>query len=75
RLAGPEHAVELAVGPGWDYLMAYSGDTLADPARRRQGLALEPMTCPPGALATGTGVVVLRNGGYWEGVFRLRKSP
>jgi aldose 1-epimerase len=40
------------------YVQLFSGDTLA-PARRRQGLAIEPMTCPPNAFRTGTNVVVL----------------
>jgi galactose mutarotase-like enzyme len=30
------------------WLMVFTGDTLA-PERRRQGLAVEPMTCPPNA--------------------------
>jgi aldose 1-epimerase len=33
--------------------MLYTGDALADPARRRRGLAVEPMTCAPNALAGG----------------------
>src|SRR3712207_8001232 len=37
----------------WDeahrWLMVFTGDTL-DPARRRRGLAVEPMTCAPNAL-------------------------
>jgi aldose 1-epimerase len=40
------------------YLQVFSGDTLA-PERRRQGLAVEPMTCPPNAFATGADVVRL----------------
>jgi aldose 1-epimerase len=44
------------------HLMCFTGDTLADPARRRRGLAVEPMTCPPNALRTGEGVVALAPG-------------
>lgn len=50
--------VELWAGRGFDYLMVFTGDTLA-PARRRQGLAVEPMTCPPDAFNSGEGLKVL----------------
>jgi aldose 1-epimerase len=40
------------------YVQVFSGDTLAR-ARRRQGLAIEPMTCPPNAFRTGTDLLVL----------------
>ena len=43
------------------YVMVYSGDTLA-PARRRRGLAVEPMTCAPNAFASGDGLVRLEPG-------------
>jgi aldose 1-epimerase len=42
--------------------MIFSGDTLADPARRRRGLAVEPMTCAPDMLRTGDGRLVLEQG-------------
>jgi aldose 1-epimerase len=42
----------------YKYLQVFTGDTLA-PARRRQGLAIEPMTCPPNAFATHTDLIVL----------------
>jgi aldose 1-epimerase len=29
-------------------------------------MAIEPMTCPPNALRTGTGLLVLRQGERWE---------
>ena len=46
------------------YFMVYTGDTL-DPASRRTALAVEPMTCPPDALRSGTDVTVLRPGSRW----------
>ncbi len=55
---GPDGAVELWAGPGFEYLQAFTGDTLS-PAVRRRGLAVEPMTCPPNALATGEGLIHL----------------
>ncbi len=47
--------VTLWAGPGFDYVQVFTGDTLA-PERRRRGLAVEPMTSPPNALATGEGL-------------------
>jgi aldose 1-epimerase len=44
------------------YAMIYSGDTLGDVARRRHGLAIEPMTCAPDAFNSGAGLVVLQPG-------------
>jgi aldose 1-epimerase len=41
------------------HLMLFTGESLADPARRRRGLAVEPMTCAPDALASGDGLTVL----------------
>jgi len=48
------------------YVMVFTGDTL-EPARRRAAVAVEPMTCPPDALRTGTDVVRLEPGGTWSG--------
>jgi galactose mutarotase-like enzyme len=43
----------------------YTGDTLGELQRRRRGVAIEPMTCPPNALRTGTDVIVLQPGHEW----------
>jgi aldose 1-epimerase len=48
------------------YLMVFSGDTLAV-GRRRRGLAIEPMTCPPNAFRSGQGLAVLEPGESWLG--------
>ena len=40
------------------YIQAFTGDTLMA-NRRRRGLAIEPMTCPPDAFRTGTDLIVL----------------
>jgi aldose 1-epimerase len=62
RLAGPDgRTAELWVDSHHPYLQVYTGDTLAS-GRRRQGLACEPMTCPPNAFATGTDVIRLEPG-------------
>jgi len=48
------------------YFMVYTGDTLG-PESARRSLAVEPMTCPPDALRTGTDLTVLRPGTRWTG--------
>lgn len=59
--ADETHGVALWCGAGTDYLQVFSGDTLA-PARRRRGLAVEPMSCPPDAFNSGEGLVRLEPG-------------
>jgi aldose 1-epimerase len=59
--------VAVWVGPGFDYLMVYTGDTLEPASRRRRGVAIEPMSCPPNAFATGEAVIRLEPGGSWSG--------
>jgi aldose 1-epimerase len=62
RLTGPDgRTCELWVGPAYGYLQAFTGETLA-PARRRTGLAVEPMTCPANAFNTGEGLQRLEPG-------------
>ena len=74
RLRGPAGELELAVDRAWPWLQVYSGDTL--PAgQRRRSLAIEPMTCPPNALADGVDLVVLEPGEQWAGTWSLGWSP
>jgi len=58
----------------WDdsyrWLMVFTGDTL-DPARRRRGLALEPMTCPPNAFVTGEGLRILEPEESWTTIWGI----
>ena len=60
----------LWVDERFGYLMVYTGDTL-DPAERRTALAVEPMSCPPDALRSGTGISVLRPGARWTGAWGI----
>jgi aldose 1-epimerase len=55
------HGVDVWGGAGTDYVQVFSGDTLAA-QRRRRGLAVEPMSCPPDAFNSGTGLVTLEPG-------------
>ena len=48
------------------YAMCYTGDSLAKSRDRRRAIAIEPMTCPPNALRTGTSLIELPTGGTWK---------
>ena len=60
-LAEGTASVSVWMGDGWPFVMVYTGDTLP-PQRRRQGIAIEPMSCAPNAFATGDGLVRLEVG-------------
>ena len=45
----------------YEYVMVFTGDTLA-PERRRRGVAVEPMTCAPDAFRSGAGLITLEPG-------------
>ncbi|WP_042371271.1 aldose 1-epimerase family protein [Streptacidiphilus neutrinimicus] len=63
RLTDPEagRGVELRLGAGLDWVQLYTGDTLSA-AHRRAGVAVEPMSCPPNAFATGEDVLAIEPG-------------
>jgi len=46
----------LWLDSSFKYVQVFTGDTLAED-RRRRGIAIEPMTCPPNAFRSGTDVV------------------
>jgi aldose 1-epimerase len=62
--------LELAVDGSWPWLQVFTGDTLR-PGRRRRSVAVEPMTCPPNALADHVDLVVLEPGADWAGAWTL----
>ncbi|HUJ06145.1 MAG TPA: aldose 1-epimerase family protein [Streptosporangiaceae bacterium] len=61
-LAGRDIRLGLWAGPGYDWLQVFTGDALG-PAQRRRALAVEPMTCPPNAFASGDDRITLDPGG------------
>ncbi len=62
RLAAPDGAtVELWVDRSYAVIEVFSGDTLSPP-RRRRGLAVEPMTCPPNAFQSGRDLLRIEPG-------------
>jgi aldose 1-epimerase len=70
RLGGPAGTLELAVDGAWPWLQVFTGDQLPE-GRRRRSLAIEPMTCPPNALADGVDLRVLEPGAEWAGTWSL----
>jgi aldose 1-epimerase len=64
-------AVALAVDPAFDHLMVFTGDTAAEVERRRRGLAVEPMTCPPNAFQHEGSYRVLEPGERMEATFTI----
>jgi aldose 1-epimerase len=61
-----DHGVTLWVDERFGYLMVFTGDTLP-PGEQRTAVAVEPMSCPPDALRSGTALSVLRPGARWTG--------
>jgi len=57
--------------PSFGHVMVFSGDTLG-PERMRKALAVEPMTCPPNALASGESVINLEPGVAWVGSWGIQ---
>jgi aldose 1-epimerase len=64
RLATPDGArhATLWLDDTYSFVMAFTGDSLPDPARRRRALGLEPMTCAPNAFRSGDGLQTLQPG-------------
>jgi aldose 1-epimerase len=62
RLTGPDGGrAELWIDEHHPIFEIFTGDTLA-PHRRRRGLGVEPMTCPPNAFQTGEELIRLEPG-------------
>jgi aldose 1-epimerase len=61
RLASGSIRIGLWAGPGYDWLQVFTSDTLPADHRRR-AVAVEPMTCPPNAFASGHGLITLAPG-------------
>lgn len=70
HLRGPLGELVLAVDGSWPWLQIYTGDQFPE-GQRRRSLAVEPMTCPPNALADDADLVVLDSGAEWSGTWTL----
>jgi aldose 1-epimerase len=72
NVAGGGRGLTLWVDEAFGYLMIYTGHSLLPESRRRQGLAVEPMTCPPNAFRSGSDVVRLAPGDGWSGSWGIQ---
>ena len=59
--------VTLWMDEHFRYVMVFTGDTLEPASRRRNSIAVEPMTCPPDAFRSGVDLVRLEPGASWAG--------
>jgi aldose 1-epimerase len=57
------------------FVQVYTGDTLPDRARRRLGVAVEPMSCAPDAFNSGDGLRLLQPGESFRASFGLLALP
>jgi aldose 1-epimerase len=71
RLETGDIGIEVWADAAFGYVQAYTGDTLEPAVRRRQGVAIEPMTCPPNAFASGIDVIRLEPGASWSGAWGI----
>ena len=57
-----ERSVRVWADESFPYLEVFTGDSVPEAQRRRRGLGVEPMTCPPNAFKTGQDVRRLGRG-------------
>lgn len=62
--------VTISWGPWASWVQVHTA-VRADPAEHRHGLAVEPMSCPPDAFRSGTGLVVLAPGERHDAWWRI----
>jgi aldose 1-epimerase len=76
RLTEPHDGRETVfwVDEAYPWIEVFTGDALPDPARRRQGLAFEPMSVAPNAMATAETMTVLEPGESWVGRWGIDPS-
>ncbi len=71
RFTGPDgRGAAVWLDTAYSHLQVFTGDVVPEP-RRRRGLAVEPMTCPPNAFATGESVIRLEPGESTTGVWGI----
>lgn len=73
QLSSADVRVGFWAGRGYRWLQAFTGDTL-DPSHRRRAVAIEPMTCPPNAFATGEDLLVLEPGASVSATWGIRAA-
>jgi aldose 1-epimerase len=71
--ADARRRVTVWLDASYGYVQVFTGDTLP-PAERRLGVAIEPMTCPANAFATGESLRVLSPGESWRSAWGVALS-
>ena len=71
-IAGSGRGLTLWADEGFGYLMVYTGHSLEPVSRRRRGIAIEPMTCPPNAFRSGRDLLRLDPGARWTGSWGIQ---
>ena len=66
--------VTLWQDENYPYVMVFTGDALPEPERRRQGLAVEPMTCAPDSFNSGDGLLTLAPGETFSGQWGIEPA-
>jgi aldose 1-epimerase len=80
RLDGPvtlghrAREIRLQLDRSFPFVQVYTGDTLPDHARRRKGVAVEPMSCAPDAFNSGDGLRILGPGESFEATWGILAS-
>ena len=62
RLVQPTRHSEIWADAVFGYVMCYTPSSPREMSQRRPAIAIEPMTCPPNAFRTGTGLIELEPG-------------
>jgi aldose 1-epimerase len=74
-LTGPDgRGVQVWADARFNWWQVFTGDTLPA-ARRRQSLAVEPMTCPADAFRSGRDLIVIEPGQTWRASWGIRTVP
>lgn len=71
RVMGGTGGVELSLGKGFDWVQLYTHD-FAETGPNRQGIAIEPMTCPANAFNSGKGLIRLEPGAVHVASWSMR---
>lgn len=71
-LSGNGRTVRLWADDAHPWMEIYTADNAPDP---REGLGVEPMTCPPNAFASGEGLVDLKPGERFTGTWGIVTLP
>jgi len=66
-----ERGLTLWADREFGYVMVFTADTVQPSSRRRLAVAIEPMTCPPNALRSGSDVIRLGPGAFWSGTWGI----